>query len=161
MTDHPYGTHAALLLVLYAMNKHVRVHLIVRRGYWCQLLTHKAIGTPHNWMKVDKWAARAEKNRANLINLWRKIKNRLNELCMEVKNSIQINTEMMDEFSNLQHMARHALSRNQCEEWYESPPSLQALTTWAVYADRGGKWRNHKLQALKKHLGLTLLKPGM
>ena len=37
---------------------------------------------------ADKWAAKAEKNRANLINLQRKIENRLNKLYMEVKNSI-------------------------------------------------------------------------
>jgi hypothetical protein len=48
---------------------------------------------------------------------------------MEVENSIQTNTEMMDEFSNLQCMARHTLSCNQHEEQYELPPSLQALVT--------------------------------
>jgi hypothetical protein len=86
---------------------------------------------------ADKWAARAEKNRADLINLRRKIENGLNELCMEVENLIQTNTEMMDEFSNLQRMARCAPSRNQREERYELPPSPWALATRAVYVNRG------------------------
>lgn len=103
------------------------------------------------WSKmVDKWAARAEKNRADLINLRRKIENGLNELHTEVENSIQTNTEMMDEFSNLQCMARHAPSCNQHKEQYELPPSPQTLAIWAIYADRGSNegtvnyklWRN-------------------
>jgi hypothetical protein len=65
---------------------------------------------------ADKWAARAEKNRADLINLQRKIENGLNELRTEVKNSIQTNIEMTDKFSNLQRMARCAPSYNQCKE---------------------------------------------
>ena len=54
------------------------------------------------WIKMaDKWSARAEKTRAELINFRRKFENGLNELHMEVENLIQATTEMMDELSNL------------------------------------------------------------